>query len=504
MRFIIFSAGKDVSKFVEQHMKSVASQTYKNFIHLIVDDNSSDNTWGRISCHMHPRCTAFRRERHGKGWLANAVQYLVKPHIQDEQDIIVVVDLDDWLVHSQVLEEIAHVYKEKDAWATYGCPVRTDGVDDTPCGPYKKNVIKSRGYRAEKIWLFRAPRTFKVFLWNAIQVEDLKTQDGEYALSAYDFAIGFPLLEMCPPEKLQYISSPMYVYNIHPKNDKIIGYDLQKSMGNYFKAKLAYEPYKYVCKHVNHRFIVFSCGYNCSPWIEQHMKSISNQTYENFVHVLVDDASTDDTTHRIKNFAKRNTFFYTNEKNLKWLANSVKYLDRHIESENDIIVVVDMDDWLAHSGVLTRLNEVYNRKGCWITYGTFQSSDGGRIRPEHGENKFMHKRAFQKAAWAQTHLKTFKAFLWQHIDKQDFKVDGEYAPCNYDRALMYPMMFMTPTEKIRWLPDIVYILNVKNPLRTKVINREQSLRMHKHFTSKDYSHYKKLKRQEADYRVRIH
>jgi len=494
MRFIIFSCGKNVGPFVKQHMKSISGQTYKNFIHLIVDDASSDNTWNEISRYAHPRCTAIKRERRGKGWLANAVQYLVKPYIQSLEDIIFVVDLDDWLVHSQVVEQIAEIYRTKGSWMTYGCPVRTDGVDDTPCGRYKKEVVKSRGYRAEKVWLFRAPRTFKVFLYNAIQVEDLKTQDGEYALSAYDFAIGFPLLEMCPSERLEYVSGEMYVYNIHPKNDKILGYTLQKSMGNYFKAKLPYERYKHTRTQINHRFIVFSCGYNCSAWIKQHMESISNQTYENYVHVLVDDASTDNSLSEIKMNANDKTFYHSNDRNMKWLANSVEYLDQYIKSEEDIIVVVDMDDWLAHSGVLTRLNEVYNRKRCWITYGTFQSSDGGRVRPEHNESKWMHKRSFQKSAWAQTHLKTFKAFLWEQIDKQDFKVGGEYAPCNYDRAIMYPMMFMTPTKKIRWLPDIVYILNTENPLRTKVINKEQSKHLYKHFTTKDYSHYKILER----------
>ncbi|GAH09922.1 unnamed protein product, partial [marine sediment metagenome] len=75
----------------------------------------------------------------------------------------------------------------------------------------------------------------------------------------------------------------------------------------------------------------------------------------------------------------------------------------------------------------------------------------------------LENRTFRKSP-AFSHLKTFRAFLWQAIDKEDFKgPKGEFAPCCYDRALMYPMLEMTPTEKIRFIKEHIYMYNIANP-----------------------------------------
>ena len=38
---------------------------------------------------------------------------------------------------------------------------------------------------------------------------------------------------------------------------------------------------------------------------------------------------------------------------------------------NDVIILLDGDDWLASSLVLSRLNEEYSNKECLVTYGSY-------------------------------------------------------------------------------------------------------------------------------------
>lgn len=494
-RFVVFSCGRNVSNWIENHYKSLSSQTYQNFIHIVVDDASNENTNKLRELKLVN--TFLYRNTEQWGWLWNATHYLT-PFVSDD-DIVFILDLDDWLYHDKVFETYTKIYSE-DVWLTYGRPYRTDGSHvDIDIETYGRDVAKHKQYRAER-WLFRAPRTFRGFLWKAIKVEDLKDADCKYPMVAYDFAIGFPLLEMTPFTKLRYVPDFHYVYNIHSMNDKVVMHDEQKKVGNYFRTKLPYQTYdeQKVWKH--NRMIVFSCGWNCSKWIDKHMLSIQQQSYENFVHVIVDDASTDKTSKVVRNFLFEhkdidNVFLHRQTTNQKWLANATEVLDEYIHDDEDIIVVVDLDDWLAHCHVLEEVNRLYNESQCWITYGAFVSSDGKRIRPEHCEKKKREARVFQQMAWGFTHLKTFKAFLWRSIDKEDFKVNGTFVSCCYDRALMYPMFYMTPSDKIKCILDPLYILNTENPLRTKTIHREEQITLYEYFTKKkSYKHYSILRR----------
>ena len=228
------------------------------------------------------------------------------------------------------------------------------------------------------------------------------------------------------------------------------------------------------------RFVVFSCGKDCAEFVEKHIKSIKNQTYKNFFHVIVDDASEDpNVVEQVKIWHDpKKTKLIRNKKNKGWVGNAAAHLEQYIESDEDIVVVVDLDDWLADPWVLERLNNAYNRKQCWLTYGTWAVPDDPRInakyRDKWGKEKpkpsqkdaeeVMKTRMFRTSA-AFSHLKTFKAFLWRNINQKDLKgPDGLFPPCCYDRAIMYPMLEMCPSERIYRMKDLLYMYNIANPL----------------------------------------
>lgn len=216
------------------------------------------------------------------------------------------------------------------------------------------------------------------------------------------------------------------------------------------------------------RLVVFSAGWNCEKYVGKCLQSIYAQTYTKYVHVIVDDASTDGTHSEILKYKSNKTVVYRNRKNVKWLHSAVKYLDLNIKNEEDVIVVIDLDDWLIGQNVFRKVVKAYSKKKCWITYGQCSCPLSGKkkkIRPAGANPEVLEKRDFRNGPWIFTHLQTFKAFLWNAINKKDFLGPfGEYISCGYDKTLMFPILEMTPSDKIHFVNKVMYFYNQLNPL----------------------------------------
>lgn len=224
------------------------------------------------------------------------------------------------------------------------------------------------------------------------------------------------------------------------------------------------------------KFVIFSCGYNCEKYIKKHMLSVQSQLYKNYIHIVVDDASTDGTYNEIMKYKDDRTIVYRNDNNIKWIQNSLKYLDKHIEDEEDIIITVDLDDWLSHNNVLNIVNNKYIKEKCWMTYSRF--IDTQHLQPSTWipiyNNSIIENKLFRESVWSFTHLRTAKAFLWNKLNKNDLKDnDGKYFRSCYDQALLMPMLEMSSPDCIGFIPDILYIYNNSNPLQVEKINRKE-------------------------------
>ena len=58
-------------------------------------------------------------------------------------------------------------------------------------------------------------------------------------------------------------------------------------------------------------------SYNCAAYIEESIRCVQAQTYQNWELIIVDDCSTDDTINRISNLKDKDKriFLYQNESN---------------------------------------------------------------------------------------------------------------------------------------------------------------------------------------------
>ena len=227
------------------------------------------------------------------------------------------------------------------------------------------------------------------------------------------------------------------------------------------------------------RFIIVTPSYNNSEWVEYNLASVLNQTYENWALVYVDDCSTDDTYEKVSEILKDNPKckVIKNETNKGAAYNYIEYVRYFFPEDNDIIVHLDGDDWLYDENVLEKLNALYNEKDYWMTYGKFVCWDGsGGVTESFPQGSayddFIHNhKLYRRDQWRASHLRTYKYFLWNSIDRDDLKsrFDGEYFWHASDLAWAYPALEMCPKDKIGVVDFNTHVYNAtpKNQIRTK-------------------------------------
>lgn len=230
------------------------------------------------------------------------------------------------------------------------------------------------------------------------------------------------------------------------------------------------------------KFIVVSVMYNVEKWIEQTIDSIKSQNHPNFRAVLVDDISTDKTVEIAKKTIKNDPRFHliVNTEKKYSTKNIITALKQESPNDEDIIVLLDGDDWFAHDNVLKKLDEIYTSKKCWLSYGnyleypTYQKSF---IKPIRWLGKKL--RNYRQRTWRFSHPKTFKYFLFKAIKIQDLTDStGHIYKISGDMALMFPMAEMAG-DNIEYIPDILYIYNVENTLndhKVKPVAQKQTER----------------------------
>ena len=234
---------------------------------------------------------------------------------------------------------------------------------------------------------------------------------------------------------------------------------------------------------MKNRFVIICPSFNNEEWVETHIESIKCQTYDNYKVIYINDNSTDNTENVLLPLIENdNRFIYIkNESNQGALKNMLNGFENYCE-ENDIVLQVDGDDWLSTPTVLENLNELYNKYDYWMSYGKMVAYDeNGKIKEANPQNspfhEFTHKHQYyRRDTWRSSHLRAFRKFLFDKIDKNDFisKIDNKLYWNASDLALMYPMLEMCPVNKIGVIPFITYVYNASKSNQVRTREREGS------------------------------
>jgi len=206
--------------------------------------------------------------------------------------------------------------------------------------------------------------------------------------------------------------------------------------------------------------------FNCERWIKKCINSMQSQKYKNFECFLIDDASTDNSAGIVKKeIANDSRFNLIQNREKKYaLSNIAGAIEEFNCNDDDVIILLDGDDWFASSLTLNKLCESYGDK--LMTYGSYVFNPSGIRGPEPSEysNEVIKTSSFRKDQWRASHLRTFKYELWKRIDHNDLKDEnGDYYKMTYDQAIMFPLLEMAG-DRSAFIPEILHVYNKDNPL----------------------------------------
>lgn len=236
-----------------------------------------------------------------------------------------------------------------------------------------------------------------------------------------------------------------------------------------------------------HRFFVVTAAHQAEGEIERCLSSVARQRYPSQLveHLVFDDASTDATSARVEGFIAdhptRGVELVTNVDNRGGCANLTEGFRR--APPGSIVLQVDGDDALSDPGVFSFLNHLYASPRVWMTYNTWRFFDGSpspQCAPIPREA--LRKRRLRDLGWVSSHLHSFRAELFAHVDEQDM-IDpstGDYWRASVDLAQYLPMLEMAG-PRARHLDRITYLYNLHegslfNARRHEQVEAEKRIR----------------------------
>lgn len=201
----------NAEKYIKNCIRTLKSQIDMDFKVFIIDDVSTDNTVEIIKKLIGDDTRFNLISNTEKKFKLRNLNDLISTF--DDNDIVIELDGDDFLLNSDVVSDIRKVYSDKEVWLTNGSFVYTNGNSgfSSKCNP---NTVRKDSFT------FSHLRTWKTFLWKSIPKDYLTDDNGEFFKSAADVAYTFSLLELAGEENYRFLPKSYYVYNAEsPYND---------------------------------------------------------------------------------------------------------------------------------------------------------------------------------------------------------------------------------------------------------------------------------------------
>lgn len=223
-------------------------------------------------------------------------------------------------------------------------------------------------------------------------------------------------------------------------------------------------------------FVIVVPTYNNERYCLKNIQSVVDQSYPQWHMMIVNDCSTDRTGELIRTYIKKHQLenkitFIDNQERKGALRNLYEVI--HQCPDKSVIITLDGDDCFATDYALERIAKEYADEKIWLTYGQYMTS------PEHVPaicapipERIMKKRLFRSYHWVTSHPRTFYAWLFKKILREDLMHQGKFFPVTWDLALMFPLLEMASKGHIRFIPNILYIYNIDNPLNDYKVHFE--------------------------------
>jgi hypothetical protein len=213
-------------------------------------------------------------------------------------------------------------------------------------------------------------------------------------------------------------------------------------------------------------FKIIVIGGPAENYAEQCIISILNQKHSNWeAQVIIDPI--DSSYELIKKYENNKLKIHKNLIRSYALSNIVDAINGLKPKEDDILVFIDLDDWLAHRKVLSILEEYYiKNKNLLVTYGSWRAYP---IKFNYPNNSISYtqeefKNGIRNAEWKGTALRTMKYGIWNKINNDDLRdKNGNYFKTAWDVSIMMPVLEMAGFKRSKFIEEILYVYNKITP-----------------------------------------
>ena len=209
----------------------------------------------------------------------------------------------------------------------------------------------------------------------------------------------------------------------------------------------------------NSKFVFVVPSFNNEHIYSLNLDSVRLQSYPKYLYrtIYVDDGSTDKTNEFVKLYMEEHSI--QNHFQLRTQRHYGQCLARyqcyHLAFDDEILVMLDGDDWLSNENVLTKINDHYLRNNLLCSYGSYYVYDKSvyvNVFPFdttgfilNGTRQFpsdiIKKKSYRSYDWISCHLRSGYAKLFKNIKIEDlFHINGEPFKVSTDLAEMLPVL----------------------------------------------------------------
>lgn len=246
------------------------------------------------------------------------------------------------------------------------------------------------------------------------------------------------------------------------------------------EAQVEHRAVKYAGKKES-RFVFVIPSFNNEKWAERNLASCLTQEYPDFRIIYINDASDDDTLDKVRTFLKQNdpekrTTIVNNEERKGALSNIYRAI--HSCDDDEVVVLLDGDDHLAHEKVLDRLDRIYSHDDAWVTYGSYVNNHSYKRGPH---SKLLSKNVIKsgkvrnqiiKDNYRTSHLRSFYAGVFKQIPLKELIYEGDFFQVAGDVAVMSSLIELARDHTI-YVNDVLCVYNTFNTLADTKLRREK-------------------------------
>lgn len=238
---------------------------------------------------------------------------------------------------------------------------------------------------------------------------------------------------------------------------------------------------EYASSGSQRKILVVSPMWNAESYIQRCIESVAQQDYDNYLHIIIDDCSNDNSVDAVKNTIKnlpitiQNKFVLVKNQHKQYAIGNQLFAIKKYADADDIVMLLDGDDWLVNNPTIFHYyNDLYDQ-GYEFTYGSMWSvvDNIPLIAQEYPynvrESKSYRSHSFN---WKipYTHLRTCVGKHFFDLDFDKFKINGEWMKSGADNPLFYELIERVDANKVFCNKEVVCNYNDASPYNDYKIN----------------------------------